>query len=1609
MRNWVSEIVAGVILLLGLSIGAAFGGGFELSAPASPVTPGEIFAVEVLIDSDKVDVEGYGVNITYPGDLAEVLWVESGNLAALGFDSPSLQKAMYASQVNLSELHVNEACIPAGVHDTVAVLYFMAKKSAAATGDNQLGVSVNFAQDCRGEDVTESFNENIGDTVSVDPPRLTTPGAYQYLDLDGDGDFDSTDAEWMNRLVTGELANTQETPLRLGGVQADINGNGLVERYDRGYMYGMTYPISFITTGSNGICESLAEGDDYQRIPVGQGEPYAIGITSGINGSLDTSPAGDDTFWYGIAITTGPDGICDTTAAADDVQSIPVGRGFAYAEAVTSGANKEFDSAPKGDDAISPDFVKDTVELLNDNMPPGTPARLVRVSPPTDPYVVRVPAGALVPESVAVSVRVESEDGDPRVGISPVFEVLQGGVFDDGSKEGVRLVNKAASDTYLSMGEYPRGVSTVVLKPDLGENIIQVSLPEEYDKAVPAIAPVKFSVIVLDEAVSEPDSITLNADETELYVGDSTGLGMLVTAKGEPVEGVADRISLLSRRNMSMLWEPGDDYETPAVHFMDDFEKTCPTDGSWDIIKNGEVIKCDGIYHGYFGNQAVIITPAGIDNPVIFEKRLDLSDYRDIRVEMQWGYDGNPYTGSSMEVQYSTDYEKWKTVHRADGAEGLNCPGGQCLIKAGYLETLNIDLRGQAAANYAGTFYLRFVFDIDDRDENLFVLDNVRVGGNRVIFREDFENQEPGEYPSTFDPGEYINAGGDGVCDSDADVDDIQRIHRGQGEPDQICIYPGLNGKMDSSPGGDDYVSNNMVYTGADGICQTSAAEDDFQMIREGRGFPYAMCILPGKDEEITSSVSGDDVLLAGMGPGPQVVVDDTIGSDKSSGQGNGGSEQFARIGRSGSARFVASYVLRKIVDLSGWDNVWLTAWTRTLDQANSGGSEPRQKWLCEVSDNGGRSFVPVWDSSDTDEGAWTQHKVCLSCDPRIKMVDGVIIQWRAGMNNVEEDPTDPDAAYVDDVLLIGTPRAPDEFGVVSDRGEGRYASALTSLEPGRTQILGLVKSDPARSVPPFSDPPESVGFDLLKVDGNTVRVLPEEFRVKACQTIDFSVVGRYSNQAPGLLSDVTHLYTFTNTGPAKIDSSGRLRVDCYSAEKDEDITVSALPLVSGLYDPSSAGTGQQTGYVDGRVFTGGGFPFPTVQGASVRVKGSVTLSDTSLSDGAFFFSGVPVYSDYVLETMKRTYVMDTEDEVSVTAGDTTSRNFLILSGNDTDGDTIVDSSDDDDDNDGLNTAAESAAGADQYDPDTDDDGVDDGSDAFPTDSTEWSDTDGDGTGDNADSDDDDDGLSDYEEENPGTDGYITDPLTPDTDSDGLNDYVEVNTYGTNPTDSDTDGGGRDDGDEVSLGKNPLSAGDDNYLPTADAGSDYSTGLDSSETLDGSGSSDPEGDTMTYLWSQLSGPSVTINNSDQETASFTPTVSGVYVFRLRVWDTFGEGTPDQVTVTANEAPSITSSAPAAATEDVLYTYNITATDTPGDTLTLSTTGSDTCGGSVSDNGDGTGDYTFTPVGPVPPSSCYVGIQVCDDLSACDTQTATVNITAVNDAPTVSLSCPGAAT
>ena len=99
-----------------------------------------------------------------------------------------------------------------------------------------------------------------------------------------------------------------------------------------------------------------------------------------------------------------------------------------------------------------------------------------------------------------------------------------------------------------------------------------------------------------------------------------------------------------------------------------------------------------------------------------------------------------------------------------------------------------------------------------------------------------------------------------------------------------------------------------------------------------------------------------------------------------------------------------------------------------------------------------------------------------------------------------------------------------------------------------------------------------------------------------------------------------------------------------------------------------------------------------------------------------------------------------------------------------------------------------------------------------------------------------------------------------------------------------------------------------NNSPTADAGPDQ-TGVweGALVTLDGSGSSDPDGDTLRYRWNQYSGERVVLSSRDVADPTFTApeglTADAVLSFRLLVTDPGGHFDSDTVTITVEQGTS----------------------------------------------------------------------------------------------------------
>ncbi len=121
-----------------------------------------------------------------------------------------------------------------------------------------------------------------------------------------------------------------------------------------------------------------------------------------------------------------------------------------------------------------------------------------------------------------------------------------------------------------------------------------------------------------------------------------------------------------------------------------------------------------------------------------------------------------------------------------------------------------------------------------------------------------------------------------------------------------------------------------------------------------------------------------------------------------------------------------------------------------------------------------------------------------------------------------------------------------------------------------------------------------------------------------------------------------------------------------------------------------------------------------------------------------------------------------------------------------------------------------------------------------------------------------------------------------------------------------------------------------NDAPVAEAGADQSVRVSQSVTLDGSLSSDVEGDALSYGWQQTGGVNVTLNRPSLSRTTFTaPALPTVLTFSLSVTD--GQGLAsraDEVVITVKDEAiaglRAQNSSPIAVHERVTFTAHITA-------------------------------------------------------------------------------------
>jgi hypothetical protein len=207
-----------------------------------------------------------------------------------------------------------------------------------------------------------------------------------------------------------------------------------------------------------------------------------------------------------------------------------------------------------------------------------------------------------------------------------------------------------------------------------------------------------------------------------------------------------------------------------------------------------------------------------------------------------------------------------------------------------------------------------------------------------------------------------------------------------------------------------------------------------------------------------------------------------------------------------------------------------------------------------------------------------------------------------------------------------------------------------------------------------------------------------------------------------------------------------------------------------------------------------------------------------------------------------------------------------------------------------------------------------------------------------------------------------------------------------------------------------------NTAPVANAGPDQSVYVNDTVTLDGSGSSDVDGDALTYSWSFVSDPSgsATLSDISAINPTFDVTASGTYVLQLIVNDGTADSAPATVSITTENSVQLivndgtADSAPATVS---ITTENSAPVANAGpdqsvyvnDTVTLNGSGSSDVDGdaltySWSFVSDPSGSATLSDISAVNPtfdvtaSGTYVLQLIVNDGTA-DSAPATVSIAA----------------
>jgi len=203
-----------------------------------------------------------------------------------------------------------------------------------------------------------------------------------------------------------------------------------------------------------------------------------------------------------------------------------------------------------------------------------------------------------------------------------------------------------------------------------------------------------------------------------------------------------------------------------------------------------------------------------------------------------------------------------------------------------------------------------------------------------------------------------------------------------------------------------------------------------------------------------------------------------------------------------------------------------------------------------------------------------------------------------------------------------------------------------------------------------------------------------------------------------------------------------------------------------------------------------------------------------------------------------------------------------------------------------------------------------------------------------------------------------------------------------------------------------------NRRPVADAGLPRSVnerdaaGNFTTVTLNGTASFDPDGQALTYAWTQVAGPAVTLTNANTAMPTFSADVSAntPFLFQLVVSDGTDTSLPKQVQITvvnSNRVPTASATAPATVPErsaDTVTLNGSASTDADGETLTYQWT--QTAGPAVTLSDETAAMPTFSTPEVTADTTYTFTLVVNDGLANSTAATVSVMVTNVDRMPRV---------